>query len=236
MNHKITIVTVVYNSERLIARTLENIVDLKKIYKNLDFVVIDGKSYDSTLKIIKKYKKYIDHYISEPDTGIYNAMNKGWKLASGHILFLGAGDIIHRFPEILKEKQIPDIIMGDVNYGNQYIFKSVINYKTNFTNTIHHQALLINKKLHELPPFNEDYKIYADYDFNLMLLKKGFNFYHDKNFFSEVDTSGVSSRQSFSYSHVLENAKIVFRRNGIFWSVVAYFSYLRHYLFFKLFG
>lgn len=87
----VSIITIVRNSEKYIERTIRSVI--KQTYQNLEYIIIDGDSTDQTLNIIKKYSNKIDYWLSEPDRGIYDAMNKGIALASGEIIaVLNAGD------------------------------------------------------------------------------------------------------------------------------------------------
>ena len=95
MSIKVTIITVVKNDERFILRTLNSIE--KQNYNNIEYIIIDGKSTDHTLSKIKSFKKKNQIIISEQDLGIYDAMNKGIKLASGDIIgFCNSGDLIKK--------------------------------------------------------------------------------------------------------------------------------------------
>ena len=89
----LSIVTVVYNGEKYLEQTIQSVIN--QSYEYLEYIIIDGGSTDRTLEIIAKYNDYINYWISEPDTGIYNAMNKGTKLATGsHVLHLNADDLL----------------------------------------------------------------------------------------------------------------------------------------------
>ena len=88
---KITIVTITYNAERYLEQTITSVIE--QTYTNREYIVVDGNSSDGTLDIIKKYESEIDNWISEPDNGIADAMNKGIDLATGdYILFLHSDD------------------------------------------------------------------------------------------------------------------------------------------------
>lgn len=93
-NVKVSIITICRNEVQHIQQTIESV--LTQDYQNIEYIVIDGASTDGSLNIIKKYSSQISQIISEPDTGIYNAMNKGIRIASGeYLLFLNAGDYLY---------------------------------------------------------------------------------------------------------------------------------------------
>ena len=88
----ISIITVCFNSEKTITNTIESVINQK--YKNIEFIIIDGKSTDETFSIIQKYKANITKIISEKDNGIYDAFNKGLELATGDLIgFVNSDDI-----------------------------------------------------------------------------------------------------------------------------------------------
>src|SRR6476659_3572380 len=114
----ISIITVVYNGGAVIEQTIKSVIE--QHYKNIEYIIIDGASKDDTVNVIKKYQDKITRWISEPDKGIYDAMNKGWAEASyeSYILFLGAGDKIIKLPDLLI-KAHPDIVYGNVQIGGK---------------------------------------------------------------------------------------------------------------------
>lgn len=188
----ITIITVVYNGVASIEKTIQSVLQLS--YPNLDYFIIDGNSKDGTQNVIKKYESQITYWISEPDEGIYDAMNKGWLKArsDSYILFLGSGDTIIKLPDMTRYANT-GAIFGRVQIGKKYIFNSIIDFRLKLVNALHHQALLIKKKLHPNPPFSLNYPLFADFDFNQRLYKSGVKFIKDPDFLAYAMEGGVSS-------------------------------------------
>jgi glycosyltransferase involved in cell wall biosynthesis len=117
MNPLISIITVCYNSFDTIENTINSV--LNQTYHDIEYIIIDGGSTDGTLDIIKKYKKSIDILISEPDNGMYDALNKGVKLASGEwIGILNSGDLFHNSDAIMNVFSNPIGSEIGVVYGN----------------------------------------------------------------------------------------------------------------------
>lgn len=178
---KITIITASFNSEKTIADTIESV--LKQKYTNIEYLIIDGGSSDSTIEIIKKYEDLFQgrlKYISEPDTGIYDAWNKGVKLSeSTWISFLGSDDIL--FEDTIKE--FVDSAMMEKTDLNFISSKNLLvtenldpiriigkpwSDKMNSYNCIGHVGSLHHKSLFkEKGLFDTSYKIVGDYDFLL---------------------------------------------------------------------
>ena len=181
---KITLITVCYNSEATIIDTLESV--LKQTYKNYEYLVIDGKSKDSTLDIVKSYESKFNKrlkYISEKDKGLYDAMNKGITMATGDIIGIINSD------DVLASKDTLEIIAKtfqkekcDATYSNLEIrdenLKKVVrvfkpkagNYKLGWYPP--HPTLYVKSsvyKKHGL--YNQKFKIAADYDFMLRIMK-----------------------------------------------------------------
>ncbi len=127
MNPKISIITVTYNAEKVLEKTLTSI--FKQTYKNIEVIIIDGGSTDETLHIISKYNDSIDMFISERDDGIYDAMNKGIDIATGDfITFLNADD--EYYSETTIEELFSDIDeKTDVVYGDHV---SILNGKESY--------------------------------------------------------------------------------------------------------
>lgn len=211
----LTIITVVFNGAECLERTILNVIN--QSYKNIEYIIIDGGSTDQTLNIIRKYDSKINYWMSEPDKGIYDAMNKGWMVSNDDslILFLGAGDQLLSLPEHIDNNKI---IYGNVRIGhaNKY-YPSSHGWRLKLGNTLHHQALLVPKKFHLLPPFNLKYSIYADFDFNQRLHQSGYQFFYNDNFISYAEPDGVSANLN-----VDEMVSIVLKNIGLFFAILSF--------------
>lgn len=210
---KITIVTVVFNDRQNIERTIQSV--LSQSFKNYEYVIIDGNSKDGTQEIISKYADNIATYISEPDHGIYDAMNKAIDKAAGEwILFMNSGDIFYNtetLESLFKDDFDSDI---DVVYGDTvYVYKwgktlevtpqpLKFSYNLPFT----HQSALVRTKLLKERKFDLSYRVLADLESFYYFFKNNYRFQQVHVIISEYDMSG------FSYQHPIllfeENARI----------------------------
>ena len=114
---KVSIITVCKNSERFLASTIESVIN--QSYKNIEYIIIDGASTDSTCEIIKRYESNISFWMSEPDDGMYHAINKGLRIASGdYILILNSDDMLAAKETIEQVSKIIDLSKADYYHGN----------------------------------------------------------------------------------------------------------------------
>ncbi|MBK2094781.1 glycosyltransferase [Francisella philomiragia] len=189
-NIKFTVITVCYNSEKTIQKTLRSIKD--QTYKNIEYIIIDGGSTDKTLEIINNYKDIVDILISEPDNGIYDAMNKGIKLATGdYIGFLNSDDYytndIFEEYNIALIKEIVDYIYSDTvfyNINKSWSCECDPPESFKFANSLHkgtqfcHQTLYVKREVfNKVGLFDTSFKISADYDFFLRLFNYKNNYF-----------------------------------------------------------
>lgn len=176
----ISIITVVYNGEKYLEETIQSVIN--QTYDNVEYIIIDGGSTDGTLDIIKKYEQSIDYWVSERDSGIYDAMNKGISLFAGeYIWFMNSGDTIHNddvLNKIFKNFSTKDIYYGDTQlilpnkiFGKLVKAPQEINQKS-FSNgmVVSHQALIVHQKLVGL--YNLKYKYVADHDWIIRALQQ----------------------------------------------------------------
>jgi glycosyltransferase involved in cell wall biosynthesis len=216
---KISIITVVKNDEKFIEKTIKSIINQNL---SIEYIVVDGCSTDSTLEIIKRYQNKIDLIISEPDTGLYDAMNKGIKNATGDIIGIcNSGDIIlqDKLEIVLNkfESNNLDFVFATVkrNYTGGTIIKSgfnekKINYNFDFA-TCHSTGFYVKTKVQkELGNYDTNFKCSADYDLFYRLINakkyKGGSTSADI-IIGEVAKGGLSSQISF-INHLKEEAKI----------------------------
>ncbi len=166
---KISVITVTYNCEALIDRTIQSI--LSQTYPHSEYIIIDGASTDRTLDIIEKYKNDIDFFKSEPDSGVYDAMNKALKFCTGdYINFLNAGDI-YKHENVLTciadrlAASHPALLYGlaEMRYKNKDL---LIGNPDISKIKICHQAAFYKPELHKkYGNYNLTYRIVADRDF-----------------------------------------------------------------------
>jgi glycosyltransferase involved in cell wall biosynthesis len=212
----ISVVTVVFNGEHHLTQTINSVIEQN--YKEIELIVIDGGSSDGTVNIIKKNERFITHWVSEPDGGIYDAMNKAIKLCKGEYLyFLNCADHFAD-PDTLEEvarhlrSKRPDILCGYVLYSYEdglRVNSIQINSEYDlYRETICHQALFTARHLFDtVGMFDKSYRISADREWLLRALK----IYNYKICYIDVpvcvyDIAGVSSRQRMRLR--LENIKI----------------------------
>jgi len=196
----LSIITINKNDAIGLKKTCLSVIT--QTFKDFEWIIIDGASEDDSVSIIKQYLNRITYWISESDSGIYNAMNKGIKHATGsYLLFLNSGDyILH--PWTLEEAvdEIKSYKQADVYFSNAVgdtyeMIKNPQDITLNFfiKNMINHQNTLIRRELFEHQLFNEKYKIVADwYFFVTELVQHDISFFHIKTNIAIYDTKGVS--------------------------------------------
>lgn len=176
---KISVVTVVYNGVSFIEETIRSV--LAQTYPNIEYIIIDGGSTDGTLDVIEKYQDHISFWSSEPDKGVYDAMNKGVESASGDwINFMNAGD--HFFSENAVSEVFStnveeyDVIYGDAEFrlkNISYIAEAGDIVDSNGFMPFSHQAVFVKTDIAKKNKFDLYYKITADTAFFLRLVKEG---------------------------------------------------------------
>jgi glycosyltransferase involved in cell wall biosynthesis len=196
----VSIITTVYNANVTLEATIKSVLDQER---NLfEYWIIDGGSTDGSLETIQKYSNHLAGWVSEPDKGIYDAMNKGLDRACGKwIFFLGADDVL--MPNCIKslatylDSDI-DLIFGKVIFTNNRIVKSFLNNRTILQNTLHHQSALYNKKLFVNFRYDTSFSILSDYELNLILFTNKCNYKEVDLLISRCSENGASSNVEIS--------------------------------------
>lgn len=204
-NPVLSVITIVYNNVRDIERTMLSV--LNQSYPNIEYLLIDGASTDGTKAIIEKYKDRLTKYISEPDKGIYDAMNKGLALATGdYVLFMNSGD------EIYDRNTVANVFTcgtdADIYYGETEMYND--NWESlgqrrheapeSFTwksfrygMSISHQAIYIKRTITE--PYDLKYKYSADIDWIIKAAKKAGKVVNTKRYVAKYLVGGVSKQK-----------------------------------------
>jgi glycosyltransferase involved in cell wall biosynthesis len=219
----ISVVTVVLNGEKHLEQAISSVI--KQTYDNVEYIVIDGGSTDGTIDIIRKYNDLIDFWISEKDSGLYNAMNKGITLSRGDFLgFVGSDDYL--YPNTLEKiakaakKGSIDYTVGpvDIIKENGQLLEKILtlpNFLSKnrfiFDMATHHLSFYINRKIiNEVKFFDENFMIRSDYDMTIKVISM------NKKYYSFIDSVGAFRKGgvSGSYSSYFENFNIL-RKHGI---------------------
>lgn len=209
--YKLSIITINRNNAAGLRKTIESVVN--QTYTDFEYIIIDGASTDESVDIIKEYADKIDYWVSEPDKGIYNAMNKGILKANGdYLLFLNSGDClysVHTLNSIHNLLNKHEIIAGNILKTDNKIERSPnqLLIRNLFQKNIPHQAMFIKKSLFfEHGLYNEDFKILSDFHFNLNMTLLGKTYSYLNEIISIYDTTGVSSNDDY-YKIMLEEEK-----------------------------
>jgi glycosyltransferase involved in cell wall biosynthesis len=200
----VTIITVSLNSAKYIKDTIESV--LQQNYENLEYIIIDGNSTDKTIDIIKKYEPLFKgrmKWISEKDKGMYEAMNKGIKMASGEIIgIINSDDWYEKdiMAEIVKKIQVYDMLHGQMRFVDSK--KKIIKVYSHKKGTLkrymctpyNHPTMFIKKYVYDsLGLFNESYITAGDYDFMLRFYNSKFRDIYLNKVIANFRTVGITS-------------------------------------------
>jgi len=221
---KISIITVCLNAVNTIDATIKSV--LSQAFKDIEYLVVDGASTDGTVALLEKYQQQnVLKFISEPDAGIYYAMNKGLQLVNGEwIFFLGSDDVFFDDGVLerifSKDYNNEEIIYGNVKYLHSgVIYDGPFDHEKISTKNICHQALFVRKAVFEkIGLFNTKYKMSADFEFNTRWMGMNLpSLYIDETIvvYNEKGLSGRVWDQVlyFDFDNILIDNNIVSRRS-----------------------
>lgn len=193
----VSIVTVVYNGERLLERTIQSV--LNQSYSNLEYIIIDGGSSDGTVEIIRKHEDRLAYWISEPDKGISNAFNKGLAVCKGELIgMINADDW---YPEKAVELAVVGAREGEVVYGNLQFWEGdspgyhyeANHHRLHLEMTLNHPATFARRELYQkFGTFDENLRCAMDYDLLLRFLTGGARFQYVNEVLANMQDAGIS--------------------------------------------
>jgi len=229
LNPKISIVTVAFNDAENLALTLDK--SIEQSYPNKEIIVIDGGSKDNSIEIIKDRESHLSFWCSEPDKGIYDAMNKGLKKAIGEwVIFMNAGDWFFDNEVLEKVFARKNLEQIDFIYGNHevrypwfnriHLAKKELDY-LKFDNVFSHQTLFNRTAVLKKNPYKLEYKLVADFDSFYYHFINGFKFKYVDEIISSILAGGISEQGA---SAVLERKTIVLEQEKSF-GIQFYYKY-----------
>ena len=222
---KVSIITTTYNDSAALRKTVEQIK--VQDYPNIEYIIVDGKSTDDTMDVIREAEAYFGdrfQWISEKDQGIYDAINKGLRLATGDYIGLcfdqfAGNDVISKMVAIM-EKEGTDGVHGDLNYmdGDKIIRKwrqGQGNIRTGWMPG--HPTLYLKKEVYEKYGFYKtDYRISADYEFMIRILKDGqVKLSYIPEVLIKMAHGGTSTKSLSAYLEGMKEGNRALRENGV---------------------
>ena len=214
MNHqKITVVTVCYNAERDIEKTIQSVIN--QTYDNIEYIIVDGASKDGTMQVVEKYKDKIAKIVSEPDKGIYDAMNKGIKLATGEwINFMNAGDCFYDNDSVANSVPMfndTDIISGISTLSGQTWYPtkpSGLSLTFFLTKSLSQQATFIKTNLMKKHGYDTTYKSASDSLFFFeALIIENVSYQDISVMVARCDDAGMSGNEEQGYRELSDGIK-----------------------------
>lgn len=222
---KFSIITVTYNAGAVLEDTIQSVIT--QTYRNVEYIIVDGGSKDHTLDIINRYREHIHTLVSEPDKGLYDAMNKGICLATGdYLCFLNAGDELHEDDTLqlmvhsITGTELPDVLYGETaivdEEGHFLRMRRLsapedLNWKS-FKDgmLVCHQAFFPRRELAE--PYDLRYRFSADFDWCIRIMKKSHTLHNTHLTLIDYLNEGMTTRNHRASLH--ERFRIMCRHYG----------------------
>ena len=240
----LSVITVVYNDAQNIEKTINSV--LSQTYKNIEYIIIDGASTDGTKEIIKKYSDKISQFVSEPDKGLYDAMNKGLRMATGdYVCFLNSGDLFYENTTIEKIFQSAPNKNIDIFYGDAVITDTNgkikghrrhrppkhlnwISFKDGML--VSHQAFIPRLSITE--PYDLKFRFSSDFDWCIKAMKKAKHIQNTKIVIIKFMDDGLTKKNMFKS---LKERFIIMKKNyGLSTALWVNFRNSFRLLFFRL--
>lgn len=240
MSMTISIITATYNSAKTVRDTFESV--LRQSYKDIEYIVVDGASQDETIDIIKAYEPRFDgrmRWVSEPDKGIYDAMNKGLKMATGDVVgilnsddFYTSNDVLATVAETLADKTI-DAVYGDIHYVAETDLAHCVRYYSSAKFSRRrmlsgympaHPSFYARRCAYQLAgDFDISFKIGADFEnlLRLIYVNRISTRYIAKDFVT-MRMGGASSSGIASYWQIMKDHMRAYRKNRVWFNPIGY--------------
>ena len=231
---KISLITVTYHSGKTLACTLESV--LSQSYPNVEYIIVDGASKDNTVSIIKEYEPKFEgrmKWISEPDKGLYDAMNKGIRMATGDVVgtlnsddFFTSNDVLQQVADAFQANRDLDAVYGDVHFVNPDNLEKCVRYYSSkvFRRGLmkigmmpaHPSFYLKKERFEQFGLYKTDYKIAADFELLLRVIYKGgIRLMYLPLDMVTMRTGGASTSGLESHKRIMKEHLRAFRENGI---------------------
>ena len=196
---KFSIITINYNNSQGLKQTIESVVS--QSFSDYEYIVIDGGSKDGSKDVIEDFADRIAYWVSEPDSGIYNAMNKGVSKASGeYCLFLNSGDVLHRnnvLEQIAAGGLDTDLLIGKVRYLNTGQLSSlpdVLTMKHFYSRSLPHPSTFMKRTIFESLHYDESFRIVSDWKlFIEAVIMRNASYAFSDVVVTDFDTTGISA-------------------------------------------
>ena len=224
---RLSIITINLNNRDGLRKTIDSVVS--QTFKNFEWIVIDGGSTDGSKELVEQYAGHFAYWVSEPDKGIYNAMNKGIKEAKGeYLLFLNSGDWLASssvLEEVFNTDPNADIVYGD-NFerdGSIGVSPKRLTLQRMYRSTICHQNVFHSKRLFETCQYDENYKIASDWKFLYEAIVR------NKATYKKVDViiSGLQKEASYDGSRLPSERDMILKQLYSSIELEAFEEYLR---------
>jgi len=223
----VSVITVVFNNVNLLEKTIRSVIN--QTYSNIEYIVIDGGSTDGTVELIKKYDDFIDYWVSENDSGIYDAMNKGVRTSSGSIIGIINSDDC--YDENAIQNVVDQFVLDQetgITYGEEYFYfyifgkiyirkdpcKNIVEKDILISNYIGHPTVFIKKSIYlTVGLYDASLKICADWDFFVRAYKNKYKFTFIPKIISHCLEGGVSS---ITYRQCKKEIMLLKKRYGTY--------------------
>ena len=225
---KISIITITYNSEKTLPRALDSVQS--QSYGEIEHIIVDGASTDGTKAMIEAYAKTHQNvrWISEPDEGIYNALNKGIRMATGDVIGFMHSDDVFFSPDSVAQiaaafaDETVDVVYGDLQYCNgdkvtrRWVSNAFDPKALKFGWMPPHPTVYVRKKVYEqVGPYDEWFRISADYDMILRIFTAGYKSQYIPKVLVAMETGGASNRNTKARLSKTQEDFIVLKKNHV---------------------